>query len=90
MFNFGKNRKIRKLVRRVDSSPNSKAKFGAVMDEYKRGRLYSVAKKPVKNVKQARAIAYHMAYGPKRKHKSETRKHTFLSKLKSIVGFRSH
>lgn len=85
MFNFGKDRNIRKFVRRVERAPNQKAKYGTIIDEYKRGKLYASSGQQVRKLSQARAIAYRMSTGSRYKSKSASKK-SFLSKLKSIIG----
>lgn len=83
-----KERRIRKFVRRVNEQPQKKTKYAFVMNEFKRGKLYSSAGYKVKNPAQARAIAYSMTYGKTSRHRKGTTKQSkqnFLSKLKNIV-----
>lgn len=82
-----RERRIRKFVRRVDETPKPN-KYAYVMSEFKHGKLYASAGYKVKNPAQARAIAYHMAYGKTSKHRKGTTKQSknnFLLRLKKNI-----
>lgn len=80
-----KKRRIAKFKKRIASLKDPKHKFGFVMDEFKSGKLHSSAGYKVKNPAQARAIAYNIAYGPRKgfKDKRHTHNTNYQSKKKS-------
>lgn len=87
---FFKERRIKKFVRRVHSHTSSKAKYGAVINEFKSKKLYASAGYRVKNPRQAQAIARNMAYGVRSKKIKKEPKKTFFSKLKSVFRRKGH
>lgn len=84
----------KKFAQRIRRLRNTKHKFASVMDEYKKGRLYSSAGSKVTNPKQARAIAYNMSYGPRKTGQNKAVKRTLriqrkrqglLGRLKGLI-----
>ena len=63
------NKKVQKFVNRVKGIKDKKGKFGVVMNEFKQGSLMSSSGYQVTNERQARAIAYSMAYGKQKGYK---------------------
>lgn len=89
-----KNKRVKQLVRRVQKAKVDKHKFGIVMDEFKKKRLYSSSGYRVTNPAQARAIAFSYtkkgrSWKSRKKYKRKSiktaKKRTFMSRLKSIL-----
>jgi hypothetical protein len=77
--------KMKKFSTRIRKLKDKKQRYGTVIDQFKRGQLLSSSGHRVKNPKQARAIAYSMAYGRKTmrvqgRPKKEPKKPSLLSR----------